>query len=184
MSAPSSQVEMFTLLAILVLAAVSDWRSRRIPNGLILFGLAVAIVSAASGGGTDRLVTALAGAGTGFLLLLPGFMLRFTGAGDVKLLAMLGAFLGPPVVLQVFVLTILLGASLVLLKSLFRRHGVPLIAHLRRYAAMFSLFVIGRQFVYLPPPAGSTLSERVPMAPIMAVAVLVTLSLGPMALGG
>ena len=184
MSAPSSQVEMFTLLAILVLAAVSDWRSRRIPNGLILFGLAVAFFSAASGGGTERLVTALAGAGTGFLLLLPGFLLRFTGAGDVKLLAMLGAFLGPPVVLQVFMLTVLLGASLVLLKTLFCRHGLSLIAHLRRYFSMFHMLVIGRQLVYLPPPAGSTLSERVPMAPIMAVAVMVTLSLGPMALGG
>ncbi len=38
---------------------------------------------------------ALAGLGLGLLIMLPLYMLRALGAGDVKLMAMVGAFLGP-----------------------------------------------------------------------------------------
>ena len=94
------------LLAGLLLGAVwHDVRSRRIPNrlvfpgalmGLLLNSLPVhldgvlAPVSAPLG-----LPMALAGFAVGLALLLPMYAIKAMGAGDVKLMAMVGAFLGP-----------------------------------------------------------------------------------------
>lgn len=84
------------LMALLVLAAVYDCRSFRIPNWLtgggLLFGLAwTTMVPPLPGAGWTWPV---AGMLLGFLALLPLYMMRVVGAGDVKLMAMTGAFLG------------------------------------------------------------------------------------------
>jgi len=89
------------LAAILLGAVVVDLRSRRVPNTLVLAGIAVAFVSHASSIALGRPPLAgpawwapLAGMAAGFAMLLPLYLLRATGAGDVKLMAMVGAFIG------------------------------------------------------------------------------------------
>jgi Flp pilus assembly protein protease CpaA len=84
------------LLALLAVAAVSDYRSFRIPNlvtgGGILFALVYnTVVRPAMH--TDW-TWAPAGMLLGFGAMLPMYLLRIMGAGDVKLMAMVGAFLG------------------------------------------------------------------------------------------
>jgi prepilin peptidase CpaA len=83
------------LLSILAAALVTDIASRRIPNGLSLGGAAVGLVANATLTGPSGLVFALLGC----LLCLALFMPMYAGAGmaagDVKLMAMVGAFLGP-----------------------------------------------------------------------------------------
>jgi prepilin peptidase CpaA len=81
-----------------VAASVSDWRTRRIPNVLTFGATAVAIAFAAATGGASAVLWSLAGFGLGLLLFLPLFALRAMGAGDVKLLAAMGAWLGPALV--------------------------------------------------------------------------------------
>ena len=83
------------VLAVGFVACVSDVRSRRIPN-VLTFGAAVAafIVHGLTGGASGLLGSA-GGWFTGTLLFLPFFLLGGMGAGDVKLLAALGAWLGP-----------------------------------------------------------------------------------------
>lgn len=91
------------------LAAVVDVRTRRIPNwltgGLVLSGLVFNVWR----GGMVGVGLALAGAALGLAILLPMYAVRAIGAGDVKLLAGLGAVLGPQVLVSVAIYTALAG---------------------------------------------------------------------------
>lgn len=95
--------------------ALSDLRSRRIPNLWLLALLAPALLALALTG--EGLLGAsptdsLAGAAIAGGLLLPGFALRQLGAGDVKLAACLGLVLGATRGAEmVLVAAVLLGAA-------------------------------------------------------------------------
>ncbi|GGY93146.1 prepilin peptidase [Pseudoduganella plicata] len=99
------------LLVWLVLqAAVTDLAIRRIPNVLVLAGLAIALALHWRAGPAGLLLsTWLAGIVTGFFLFLPLYLLRGMAAGDVKLMAMTGAFVGPALALRIALLTCLIG---------------------------------------------------------------------------
>jgi prepilin peptidase CpaA len=60
-------------------------------------------------GGPDGLLKAVAGLTVGLAIFLPFFLLRGMGAGDVKLLAALGAWLGPGNVFWLAIYTSLIG---------------------------------------------------------------------------
>ena len=76
-------------------ACLADLGWRRIPNVVTFGGAALALVTAAATGGVSAFGLAAAGWLVGLLLFLPLFALGGLGAGDVKLLAALGAWLGP-----------------------------------------------------------------------------------------
>lgn len=93
------------LALLLAASCVSDWRSRRIPNVLTVSGLfgALAFHGLAPGGaglfdpylpGGLGLKASLLGAGLALLLLLLPYSRGWVGAGDTKLMAAVGAFVG------------------------------------------------------------------------------------------
>jgi len=92
--------ELFTLkssiaMGIGLAACVTDLRSRRIPN-VLTFGAAVAaLVYAGATGGWAGLGSATLGWLIGALAFIVPFALGGLGGGDVKLLAAIGAWLGP-----------------------------------------------------------------------------------------
>ncbi len=88
------------LLAIVM--AVGDWRSRRIPNFLTFGGALAGIVFQTAVMGWAGLFQALTGLLLGLGLLLLPYILGGMGAGDVKALAALGAWLGPKGIFSVF----------------------------------------------------------------------------------
>jgi prepilin peptidase CpaA len=90
------QIE-FTLpvLAIAAAACITDVTTRRIPNVLTFGAAAGALFVRGSLYGTAGLIDAGAGWLIGFLILFPLFFVRGLGAGDVKLVAALGAWVGP-----------------------------------------------------------------------------------------
>jgi prepilin peptidase CpaA len=100
--------------AVLVEAAVIDGKKLRVPNWLtfhfLLGGLAY---SAWSGGGTG-LLWSLGGAAVGLALLLPLYSIGGMGAGDVKLLAGVGAWFGPELTLGAFIWSALVGGLMAL----------------------------------------------------------------------
>jgi len=83
------------LLIGLSAAVVTDLRRHQIPNALVLSGLLAALALQAIANGWLGVGTGLLGATTGLVCFIPFYMLRGMGAGDVKLLAVVGAFLGP-----------------------------------------------------------------------------------------
>src|ERR1700756_611958 len=78
-----------------VLAGWTDWRSRRIPNWLTVLGFVVGVIASTVLGRWSGLKDSLLGAGLAFALLLPFWLLRSLGAGDLKFAAALGAYTGP-----------------------------------------------------------------------------------------
>jgi prepilin peptidase CpaA len=82
------------LWAFAAAVAYSDLRYRRVSNRFILAAMAAALALAACGG-WDTLRCGFAGLFLGFLLLLPAFILRMVGGGDVKSLAVIGLIAGP-----------------------------------------------------------------------------------------
>lgn len=111
------------LFVLLVAAAVADVRHQRIPNRLTLgglaFGLAYSTVEPFWGG--HGFLWSLAGAGVGFAVLLPLWLLHLTGAGDVKLMAMAGSLLGLQAIPLALVGTFAAGGVCAILYAL--RHG-------------------------------------------------------------
>lgn len=102
------------LSALLLAAAWSDMRSHRIPNALVLSGALAAVLLNAILPEASGILDSLAGAGVGLALLLPLYLLRAMGAGDVKLMAMVGAFLGPRDVTGAVLCTFVAGGLLAL----------------------------------------------------------------------
>jgi prepilin peptidase CpaA len=109
------------LLLLLLPAAWSDIRSRRIPNVLVFPGAMIGVLLHAvlpqETGGLGVLGS-LAGWGTGLALLLPLYLLRVMGAGDVKLMAMTGAFLGAQETVGALLCVLLAGGMLALAAAL------------------------------------------------------------------
>lgn len=81
-------------LAITAVACAFDLRTRRIPNALTLGGAACALFYFFMYQGLRGLGWSLLGWGAGLAVFLPIFLLGGLGAGDVKLLACIGAWLG------------------------------------------------------------------------------------------
>lgn len=93
------------LIGLLLLVCVTDVRERRIPNRLVLAGLGVALgwhllgapgdgLFAAQGAGALGMARALGGALAGFAAFMLLYLARVMGAGDVKLMGLLGAMFG------------------------------------------------------------------------------------------
>ena len=123
LSQPSLNGEGQILLGILVAAAaVFDIRSRRIPNWLVLAGIVAGFAwNVSFSPGWSGLGRAAAGLGLGFILYFPLYLLRARGAGDVKLLAAVGAITGPGNCFWIFFLTAILGGVIALVFLLFQR---------------------------------------------------------------
>ena len=82
-------------LSLAALAGAIDVRHHRIPNWLTFGSAGVALVYHSVNGGTEGLVSAMFGWCLGAAAFILPFALGGLGAGDVKLVAALGAWLGP-----------------------------------------------------------------------------------------
>jgi prepilin peptidase CpaA len=88
-------VPVILLLGLLGVAVVSDLRRHRIPNLLVVLGLALGLAGQAYTGGISGLSDGALGLLIGFGVFLPLYALGGMAAGDVKLMAMAGSFLTP-----------------------------------------------------------------------------------------
>jgi prepilin peptidase CpaA len=96
-------VPAYAAVAAAGVGAALDLRFRRIPNWLTGTALLAGLICNALLHGVDGVLIALAGAALGLALLLPFYALRAMGGGDVKLLAGVGALVGPQMLVSVAV---------------------------------------------------------------------------------
>ncbi len=117
-----SQLLFATAVVVAAIALLTDIRYRRIPNWLTGAALLIGIVVNVWQSGVQGGVQSLEGAGLGFAALLPFYLFRTMGAGDVKLLAAFGSLVGPQMLIGVAVYGSILGGvqSLIVLRRLGR----------------------------------------------------------------
>ncbi len=170
------------LLSALLGAAVwHDVRARRIPNAVVFPGMLAALALHAllpAAGGPGGLFgvpagglgigAALGGLGLGLAFLLPMYALRLMGAGDVKLLAMVGAFVGAGQVLAVGVVALALGGLLALAFAAWQRSLRRVVANACRMALHTTLAALAGGGVQVAPPQAA--SGRLPYAVAIAAA--------------
>jgi prepilin peptidase CpaA len=106
-------------LIVLAVATFTDLRSRRIPNWLVLPFLVLGISVSAWLHGWHGLGQSFEGLGLGLLLYGFLFWMGGMGAGDVKLCAAIGAWIGPGQLFIALVITGLVGGVMVLCWALF-----------------------------------------------------------------
>ncbi|MDO8768049.1 MAG: prepilin peptidase [Burkholderiaceae bacterium] len=109
------------LLLLVAVAAGFDLKSRRIPNWLVLVGLVASLILQIIFNSFNSFYGFKAwglGLLVGFGLFLPLYLLRAMGAGDVKLMAMVGAFLGPLGALGAVLTTLVVGGVLAIAVAL------------------------------------------------------------------
>jgi prepilin peptidase CpaA len=93
-------------------AGLLDYRTRRIPNLLVILGLALGLGLNYFLFGAAGLTTGLKGAGLALAIYFPLFALRAMGAGDAKLMAAIGSIVGAGNWLAIFFFTAVLGGVL------------------------------------------------------------------------
>jgi prepilin peptidase CpaA len=149
-----TEIRLILVVAFVVVAAIFDVRTHRIPNWLVLLGAVTCITGqmiqpALLGFG---MAGALKGIAVGFALLLPLYLLRATGAGDVKLMAMVGAYLGPWGVAAAALLSFIAGGVLALAVALAKGALGQLFANLRTmlYGALLSATTTGKTTITAP----------------------------------
>lgn len=104
-----------------LIATIIDMRTRRIPNALTASMAGAGFGFAATGLSGVSLTAAAVAFVLGLLLMLPGHLLGATGAGDVKLMAAVGAIVGPAIVVKAFLFTAIAGGVLALIVAAHRK---------------------------------------------------------------
>ncbi|WLG89111.1 A24 family peptidase [Pseudomonas cucumis] len=147
-------VSTVVLLGLLGVAVVSDLLRHRIPNMLVLLGIALGLAGQTYSGGVSGLGDSLLGMLICFGLFLPMYAVGGMAAGDVKLMAMVGTFLGFHFALWAAMFSLLAGGVCGFLIVLVRgqlfqtvgRYWLILKAH--AYQAPSSDEVAGKPFPY------------------------------------
>jgi len=102
-------------LVYAVLCVASDVQSRRIPNLLSGLGMVVGIVLNTVYFGSDGLLASLGGTLLIGGLLLGPFAMGGIGGGDVKMMAAIGALLGPRAALPALLMGLVFGGGIMVI---------------------------------------------------------------------
>jgi prepilin peptidase CpaA len=166
------QTSTIAVLIIIAAASVSDLRRGRIPNTLTLGSAAVALLLQTAVGGLAGLAWGLGGWAAGIVLFAPLYAVRGMGAGDVKLLAAIGSWLGPVGALWTALYGAMAGGVLALVVAASRGYA-------RKALSNVGTILMTWRTVGVRPVPGLTLSDagsvRLPYALPLAVGAALTL---------
>ena len=168
----SSYLLIAAMLVLLTIALASDVRERRIPNRLVVTGLLLGLTGHSWLTGVGGFVFAGTGALVGLLCLLPFYISGGLAAGDVKLMAMCGAFLGPLQAVLASVASLLVGGVIGVVWA-FWQFGVGTDEYVLEDELHASSTAVGQRV---------TPSSAIPYALAIVAGVLITLKAAPMIL--
>lgn len=100
----------FLLILLLIIAVVMDFKYDRIYNGLIIFGILLGLFFRIIKNGWSDIRPAIAAMLLSFCILYPIYKIGALGAGDIKLLIMIGSFESADQIMRVIVLSFIIGA--------------------------------------------------------------------------
>ncbi|MHC5540098.1 A24 family peptidase, partial [Singulisphaera rosea] len=145
---------LFVVASVVIVAAMTDLWKFKVYNALTFPALFTGLAVSAVLGGGAGLGSSLLGAALGFSTLVVFFMMGGVGAGDVKLMTALGAWLGPYLIVQVF-LASALAAGLYALVLIVMRGGM--------FSAAVELLILVRRMVSgeMPTPAEVSIKAEV-----------------------
>lgn len=118
------------LVVVLLIAVIFDLKEQRIPNWLIMAALMGALAGHILTGGLQGFLFSLKGFGVGLALLIFPFMMGGMGAGDVKLLGVVGALQGSAFVLNAFTSMALWGGLMAVILLIGKRELIKTIRRL------------------------------------------------------
>lgn len=109
------------MLLLLLLSAMADLKTDRIPNGFILLGIACGIACSLISG--RALPGILASVFSAFLLMYPLYKIGAFGAGDVKLFVLIGSFQNIGEATAILAGAFVIGAGFSLVKLAVEQNG-------------------------------------------------------------
>jgi len=143
------------LLSVLMVAAITDIRRHRIPNwltfGTLLTGLTLQFIFL----GLDGVLSGMAGAGMGLVMLVPFFLLGGMGAGDVKMMAGVGSLVGFQTVIMAAAISLCLAGG----------YALALVVYRGEWATTTRRYIVSIQSrQYVAPESDSVARQRFPFA--------------------
>src|SRR4051794_8279775 len=165
--------------AMLCIAAVIDWRQRRIPNWLTVVMALSGIAGSFMGGSVAAPGQAMLGLLVGFAITFVLFAMGALGGGDVKLIAAVGAWVGPIILVKILLAETILGMVIVLvqcakqkrLSALFRNSAVLTVN-------LINIDTLGADAVCETGRACRSIERPLPYAVPVLIAALIVVSLG------
>jgi prepilin peptidase CpaA len=152
-----------------VIAGVTDWRWRRIPNWLTVQAAAIGLGVNLGAWGWAGAKSSLLGLGLGLLVLLPFVLIRALGAGDWKLAGAIGAILGPSQLLLVLGGSVLIAGVMALVLVIYKGRFIRTLRNMGTILVRLFTGHPGDPSVSLDNPE----SLKVPFGVAMAMAVVV-----------
>lgn len=164
MSDPNSTFILLTV--ILILATYTDLKKHLIPNVLSLGGILIGLIMHSYQNGLDGFLFSFSGLAVGFFLLIPFYAMKGMAAGDVKLMAAIGAFLGAYTTFIIVLSTLICGSILAIGYVLLKDNSA---STFKRYFTIVKTFFITHRWIYIKPTSNDVGGQRFPYA----IAILV-----------
>ena len=133
------------LLSSLIVSAIIDFRSQKIPNLITLPTATIALLYHFFIHGIDGLIFSALGLVTGIGLLIIPYMLGGMGAGDAKLMGAVGAVLGAKNVFVAFLFTAIVGGIYAVILILLNQKQFK--GFFKKQLITLKLFILTRKFI-------------------------------------
>lgn len=169
-------IHVLPLMLLLFVAAVIDFKIRKIPNWLNLAILVGGIAQAALSGVPVTLMQSLLGVVVGFgILFIPYTVFRAIGGGDLKMLTAVGAWLGPLATAQVYLVAAVAGLVIVLVQCFFTGRLTQLFRNSTLIVANFANYAqVGKTQVVAMGQSMKSVDKPLPYAVSTLIGVLFT----------